>query len=102
MRKILVCTLLFSISLSSFVQFTFLSGGEQQRVVIARALINKPAIIIGDEPAGNLDSQNTGVVLELFKELTLVKKQTILTVTRDNDFTKQPDEIIQLSNGMIV
>ena len=49
---------------------TELSGGEQQRVAVARALINNPKIIMGDEPTGNLDSKNTGIVFDIFQELT--------------------------------
>lgn len=79
-----------------------ISGGQQQRVAIARALINDPTIIMGDEPTGNLDSKNTQSVLEIFKEITKKYNQTIITVTHDNDFAKNTDRIIELSDGAII
>jgi lipoprotein-releasing system ATP-binding protein len=80
---------------------SLLSGGQQQRVAIARALINEPSIIIGDEPTGNLDSRNTTLVFELFRELCLEKKQTVLMVTHDEDFARQSDSVIHLVDGEI-
>ncbi len=59
-----------------------ISGGQQQRVAIARALINSPSIIMGDEPTGNLDSKNTNIVFDVFKELAKERGQTIIAVTR--------------------
>lgn len=79
-----------------------LSGGQQQRVAIARALINNPAIIMGDEPTGNLDSKNTGIVFDLFKQLSQEYKQTLITVTHDNDFAEKSDRIIEMADGEIV
>lgn len=79
-----------------------LSGGQQQRVAIARALINDPAIIMGDEPTGNLDSQNTAVIYDIFRELTVSKGQTIITVTHDDDFAKKSDRIIELNDGKLI
>ncbi len=79
-----------------------LSGGQQQRVAIARALINDPSIIMGDEPTGNLDSTNTQVVFEIFRELTRKYGQTIITVTHDDDFARNCDRIIDMSDGRIV
>jgi len=79
-----------------------LSGGQQQRVAIARALINDPSIIMGDEPTGNLDSKNTQVVFEIFRELTQKFGQTIITVTHDDDFARNCDRIIDMSDGRIV
>jgi lipoprotein-releasing system ATP-binding protein len=81
---------------------SLLSGGQQQRVAIARALINEPTIIIGDEPTGNLDTNNTRIVLDLFRELTTEKGYTILAVTHDDDFARQSDRIIQLADGEII
>lgn len=81
---------------------SLLSGGQQQRVAIARSLINEPAIIIGDEPTGNLDTANTGIVIDLFKRLAKEKGQTILTVTHDEDFARQSDRIIHLVDGEII
>jgi len=78
-----------------------LSGGQQQRVAIARALVNDPAIIMGDEPTGNLDSKNTGIVFDLFQKLSKEFKQTIITVTHDEDFAKRSDRIIEMADGEI-
>lgn len=78
---------------------TLLSGGQQQRVAIARALINEPLIVMGDEPTGNLDSQNTNIVLEMFKRLAIEKHQTLLVVTHDDDFAEKSDNIIHLVDG---
>lgn len=79
-----------------------LSGGQQQRVAIARALINNPDIIMGDEPTGNLDTYNSGLVLEIFKELTRTKGQTIIAVTHDLDFAKASDRTIEMQDGRIL
>jgi lipoprotein-releasing system ATP-binding protein len=79
-----------------------LSGGQQQRVAIARALINDPDIIMGDEPTGNLDSQNTHVVFDIFQELTSVYKQTIIAVTHDEEFARKSDRIVEMSDGEIL
>ncbi|WCT12536.1 ABC transporter ATP-binding protein [Mucilaginibacter jinjuensis] len=79
-----------------------LSGGQQQRVAIARALINDPSIIMGDEPTGNLDSKNTQVVFDIFKELAHERGQTIITVTHDDDFARNSDRIIDMSDGVII
>ncbi len=79
-----------------------LSGGQQQRVAIARALINDPSIIMGDEPTGNLDSKNTQVVFDIFRELTEKFGQTIITVTHDDDFARHCDRIIDMSDGNII
>jgi lipoprotein-releasing system ATP-binding protein len=79
-----------------------LSGGQQQRVAIARALINDPAIIMGDEPTGNLDKTNTEIVFDIFKELSVNFKQTIIAVTHDTDFAKRSDRVIEMSDGEIV
>jgi lipoprotein-releasing system ATP-binding protein len=79
-----------------------LSGGQQQRVSIARALINDPAIIMGDEPTGNLDSKNTSNVFDIFKQITKELGQTIIAVTHDNDFAKASDRTIELADGKII
>lgn len=80
---------------------SLLSGGQQQRIAIARALINEPTIIIGDESTGNLDTHNTRIVIDLFRQLTAEKAYTILTVTHDDDFARQSDRIIHLVDGEI-
>jgi len=79
-----------------------LSGGQQQRVAIARALINDPAILMCDEPTGNLDSKNTDIVFDIFKQLAAEQGQTIITVTHDDDFAANCDRIIELSDGRVV
>lgn len=79
-----------------------LSGGQQQRVAIARALINDPAIVMADEPTGNLDSMNTGLVFDIFKDLSHQKGITILTVTHDLDFAKNADRVIEMVDGKII
>lgn len=79
-----------------------LSGGQQQRVAIARALINDPKIIMGDEPTGNLDSKNTQIVFDIFKQLTVEFGQTIIAVTHDNDFASASDRTIVMQDGMIL
>lgn len=78
-----------------------LSGGQQQRVAIARALINNPTIIMADEPTGNLDSVNTGIVFDIFKELSHQRGITVLTVTHDLDFAKNADRVIEMVDGRI-
>jgi lipoprotein-releasing system ATP-binding protein len=79
-----------------------LSGGQQQRIAIARALMNEPALIMGDEPTGNLDSKNANVVIETFRELAREFGQTIIAVTHDNEFANRCDRVIELSDGRIV
>ncbi len=79
-----------------------LSGGQQQRVAIARALINDPKTIMGDEPTGNLDTKNTSIVFDIFKQLTSEFNQTVVAVTHDNDFAKASDRIIEMADGRIV
>lgn len=81
---------------------SLLSGGQQQRVAIARALVNDPAIIMGDEPTGNLDKANSQRVFDIFKQLTIDNKQTIITVTHDPDFANGSDRIIEMEDGNIV
>ena len=71
-----------------------LSGGQQQRIAIARALINDPSIIMGDEPTGNLDTENTKNVFNILKELSQEFGQTIIAVTHDKEFADKTDRII--------
>ncbi len=78
-----------------------LSGGQQQRVSIARSLINNPQIIMCDEPTGNLDSKNTQIVFDIFKQIAHDFGQTIIAVTHDNDFAKASDRTIELADGKI-
>jgi putative ABC transport system ATP-binding protein len=79
-----------------------LSGGQQQRVSIARALANKPSIILADEPTGNLDSKNSKEVLELLKGTIKKYDQTLVMITHDINIAKMADRIITISDGMIV
>ena len=83
-------------------QASKLSGGQQQRVSLARALINDPAIIMGDEPTGNLDSKNTQIVFDILKQLSEEYGQTIIAVTHDQDFAKASDRTIELADGKIL
>lgn len=78
-----------------------LSGGQQQRVSIARALINKPAIILADEPTGNLDSKNSQEVIELLKATAKRYNQTLILITHDSKIAEQADRIITLDDGKI-
>jgi len=78
-----------------------LSGGEQQRVAIARALVNNPKYILADEPCGNLDSQNSLMIMDLFKKLNDEEK-TIILVTHDENDAKRANRIIKLSDGKII
>ncbi len=79
-----------------------LSGGQMQRVAIARALITNPAIILADEPTGNLDEANGQEVIRLLKESAKKFNQTIILVTHDMDISKEADRIIQIEDGHIV
>lgn len=78
-----------------------LSGGQQQRVAIARALISKPAIILADEPTGNLDSRSSNDVLGLLKSTSKAFNQTIVMITHNNDIAQLADRIIRIEDGRI-
>jgi lipoprotein-releasing system ATP-binding protein len=78
------------------------SGGEKQRIAIARSMINDPVLLMCDEPTGNLDSKNTDIVFEIFKELVNTFNKTILVVTHDENFAKKTHRIITMLDGRIV
>lgn len=79
-----------------------LSGGEQQRTAIARALINHPPILFADEPTGNLDSKTERIVIDLLKKLAATYETSILIVTHNEDLVKDADRVIRLEDGEIV
>ncbi len=81
---------------------TELSGGQQQRVAIARALINDPAIIMADEPTGNLDSKSGEEIMDLILSLNKTLKTTIIIVTHDASVAKQTQRIIRLKDGKVI
>ncbi len=78
-----------------------LSGGEQQRVAVARALINKPALLLADEPTGNLDNKNAEALYEMFLQLKQTYGQQIIMVTHNEALTKQSDQVIYINSGVI-
>ena len=79
-----------------------MSGGQQQRVSIGRALFTSPAVILGDEPTGNLDSKNTAEILALLRESNKKFEQTMVIITHDDDVAAQCDRIITLSDGKLI
>ncbi len=78
-----------------------LSGGQQQRTSIGRALINRPSIVLADEPTGNLDSKNSKEVLELLKLSVKKYNQTLIMITHDTNIALQADRVITLEDGII-
>jgi len=79
-----------------------LSGGEQQRIAVARALINNPAIILADEPSGNLDSANAKALHQLFVNLRDDFKQTFIIVTHNEDLATMSDRVVTMKDGFII
>lgn len=79
-----------------------LSGGQQQRVAIARALITKPAIVLADEPTGNLDSKTSADVLGLLKRTNTEFHQTIVMITHNNEIAQLADRIVRIEDGKII
>jgi len=78
-----------------------LSGGQQQRVSIGRALYNRPAIVLADEPTGNLDRKNGAEIIRLLKESNQNQKQTLLLITHDESIALQADRMISIEDGRI-
>jgi len=79
-----------------------LSGGEQQRVALARAVVNAPAIILADEPTGNLDTKNSEIVLDMFRELNEKFKQTIIMITHNPEAAEACSRVIYMRDGHVV
>ncbi len=79
-----------------------LSGGEQQRVSIARAITHKPKILFADEPTANLDSFSSRLVMDIFKKLNQEEGLTIVMVTHEEDYGKMADRIVRLADGLVV
>jgi lipoprotein-releasing system ATP-binding protein len=78
-----------------------MSGGQRQRVAVARALANDPALILGDEPTGNLDSENSRRVIEIFRDLATEQHRTVICVTHDPDVAAAADRRIHMIDGRI-
>ena len=81
---------------------TQLSGGQQQRVSIGRALMNAPAVVLADEPTGNLDSKNSAEIVQLLKESNRKYRQTLIVITHDESIALQADRILAIEDGRIV
>jgi lipoprotein-releasing system ATP-binding protein len=79
-----------------------MSGGQQQRTAIARALINNPKIILADEPTGNLDSENTATIYKIFREINQRYGTTFVIVTHDRRIAEETDRIVEIKDGRIV
>ncbi len=78
-----------------------LSGGQQQRVAIGRALVTRPALILADEPTGNLDTQNSSEVIALLKEASKKYEQTIIMITHNRSIAQTADRVLQVSDGVL-
>ena len=86
----------------AFVRADQLSGGQQQRVSIGRALMNAPAVVLADEPTGNLDSHNSQEIVELLKLSNRKYNQTLVVITHDENIALQADRILAIEDGRIV
>ena len=79
-----------------------LSGGQQQRVAIGRALMNAPAVVLADEPTGNLDSKNSGEIMQLLRDSNRQLKQTLIVITHDEDIALMADRVLSIEDGRLV
>ena len=79
-----------------------LSGGQQQRVSIGRALMNNPALLLADEPTGNLDSENSREIIELLRKFNREQKQTVIIITHDEKIALEADRVITIDDGRII
>jgi lipoprotein-releasing system ATP-binding protein len=79
-----------------------LSGGEQQRVAVARALANQPSLVLADEPTGNLDERNSGIVFDLLTSMAKSSGSAVLIVTHNPDLAKRCDEVLHMKDGLII
>lgn len=79
-----------------------LSGGQQQRVAIGRALMNAPAVVLADEPTGNLDSKNSAEIMRLLRDSNRQLKQTLIVITHDEDIALMADRVIAIEDGRLV
>jgi putative ABC transport system ATP-binding protein len=80
---------------------SMMSGGEQQRVAVARALVIEPALVLADEPTGNLDSVNSAHVMGLLRDLVDTRGQTVVIVTHDNDIAASADRMVRVRDGLL-
>lgn len=80
----------------------YISGGQRQRVAICRALINDPSIVLADEPTGNLDSENTRIVVDLFFKINEIKKTTFIIITHNEKIAERCNKIIELKDGQLI
>ena len=79
-----------------------LSGGEQQRVAVARALVNNPSTIVADEPTGNLDTENSEIVIDLLQKLAHEEGYCVIVVTHDLSIADKADEVLKLKDGCLI
>ena len=79
-----------------------LSGGQQQRVSIGRALLTRPALVLADEPTGNLDTKNSAAIVELLKTFHKKYAQTLILITHDPDIARQARRLVRIEDGRIV
>lgn len=91
----------FGVEQRSYHRPTQLSGGEQQRVSMARAVMNRPSLILADEPTGNLDDKNTDVILDLLFELKDEYSVSVLLITHEEEIAKRSDKILEIKNGKL-